>query len=69
MGKIDMGIFYGKLYNSRNGTISLKNRENFIEGRGLELGVDKLHFSLVKVMFWNSISAFLSIFFPGKLHF
>ena len=34
MGKIDMGIFYGKKYNPRNRTFSLENGENFIEGTG-----------------------------------
>ena len=35
MGKINMGIFYGKKYNSGNRTFSLENGENFIEGTGL----------------------------------
>ena len=35
MGKINMGIFYGKKYNPRNRTFSLENGENFIEGTGL----------------------------------
>ena len=34
MGKINMGIFYGKKYNPRNRTFSLENGENFIEGTG-----------------------------------
>ena len=34
MGKINMGIFYGKKYNSGNRTFSLENGENFIEGTG-----------------------------------
>ena len=34
MGKINMGFFYGKLYNSRNRTFPLENGENFIEGTG-----------------------------------
>ena len=34
MGKINMGFFYGKLYNSRNRTFSLENGENFIERTG-----------------------------------
>ena len=34
MGKINMGFFYGKLFNSRNRTFSLENGENFIEGTG-----------------------------------
>ena len=34
MGKINMGIFYGKKYNSGNITFSLENGENFIEGTG-----------------------------------
>ena len=34
MGKIIMGIFYGKKYNSGNRTFSLENGENFIEGTG-----------------------------------
>ena len=34
MGKINMGIFYGKKYNSGNGTFSLETGENFIEGTG-----------------------------------
>ena len=33
-GKINMGIFYGKKYNSGNRTFSLENGENFIEGTG-----------------------------------
>ena len=37
MGKINMGIFYGKKYNPRNRTFSLENGENFIEGTGLGL--------------------------------
>ena len=41
MGKINMGIFYGKKYNPRNRTFSLENGENFIEGTGL------CHFSSV----------------------
>ena len=39
MGKINMGFFYGKLFNSRNRTFSLENGENFIEGTGLEMVV------------------------------
>ena len=35
MGKINMGFFYGKLFNSRNRTFSFENGENFIEGTGL----------------------------------
>ena len=35
MGKINMGIFYGKKYNPRTRTFSLENGENFIEGTGL----------------------------------
>ena len=31
---INMGIFYGKLYYSRNRTFSLENVENFIKGTG-----------------------------------
>ena len=34
MGKINMGIFYGKKYNPRNRTFSLENGENFVEGTG-----------------------------------
>ena len=34
MGKINMGFFYGKLYNSGNTTFSLENGKNFIEGTG-----------------------------------
>ena len=34
MRKINMGIFYGKKYNSGNRTFSLENGENFIEGTG-----------------------------------
>ena len=34
MGKINIGFFYGKLFNSRNRTFSLENGENFIEGTG-----------------------------------
>ena len=34
MGKISMGFFYGKKYNSGNRTFSLENGENFIEGTG-----------------------------------
>ena len=34
MGKINMGFFYGKLFNSRNRTFSFENGENFIEGTG-----------------------------------
>ena len=34
MGKNNMGIFFGKLYYSRNRTFSLENGENFIEGTG-----------------------------------
>ena len=43
MGKIDMGIFYGKKYNSRDRTFSLENGENFIEGtgHGLERNLEK----------------------------
>ena len=37
MGKINMGIFYGKKYNPRNRTFSLENGENFIEGTGQAL--------------------------------
>ena len=37
MGKINMGIFYGKKYNSGNRTFSLENGENFIEGTGHHL--------------------------------
>ena len=39
MGKINMGFFYGKLYNSRNRTFSLENGENFIEGTGPYYGI------------------------------
>ena len=35
MGKINMGIFYGKKYSPCNRTFSLENGENFIEGTGL----------------------------------
>ena len=38
MGKINMGILYGKKYNPRNRTFSLENGENFIEGTGLLQG-------------------------------
>ena len=38
MGKINMGFFYGKLFNSRNRTFSLENGENFIEGTGRYFG-------------------------------
>ena len=34
MGKINMGFFYGKLFNSRNRTFSFENGENLIEGTG-----------------------------------
>jgi hypothetical protein len=34
MGKIDMGIFYGKLYNSHNRTFSIINGEKFIDETG-----------------------------------
>ena len=34
MGKINIGFFYGKLFNSRNRTFSHENGENFIEGTG-----------------------------------
>ena len=34
MGKLNMGIFYGKKYSPRNRTFSLENGENFIEGTG-----------------------------------
>ena len=34
MGKINIGFFYGKLFNSRNRTFSLENGENFIERTG-----------------------------------
>jgi len=34
MGKNYMGFFYGKKYNSGNGTFSLETGENFIEGTG-----------------------------------
>jgi len=37
MGKNYMGFFYGKKYNSGNGTFSLETGENFIEGTGLYL--------------------------------
>ena len=40
MGKINMGIFYGKKYNPRNRTFLLKNGENFIEGTGLGFNVE-----------------------------
>ena len=40
MGKINMGFFYGKLFNSRNRTFSFENGENFIEGTGLGLGTN-----------------------------
>jgi hypothetical protein len=33
-GKNQYGIFYGKLLDSHNGTFSLENGENFIEGTG-----------------------------------
>ena len=39
MGKINIGIFYGKLYNSRNRTFSLENGENFIEGTGHSVSI------------------------------
>ena len=32
-----MGFFYGKKYNSGNGTFSLETGENFIEGTGHSL--------------------------------
>ena len=38
MGKINMGFFYEKLFNSRNRTFSLENGENFIEGTGPRVG-------------------------------
>ena len=41
MGKINMGLFYGKLFNSRNRTFSLENGEIFIEGMGQELKLGK----------------------------
>ena len=41
MGKINMGIFYGKKYNPRNRTFSLENGENFIEGTGPRQAVFK----------------------------
>ena len=34
MGKINVGIFYGKKYNPHNRTFSLEKGENFIEGTG-----------------------------------
>ena len=34
MGKNYMGFFYGKKYNSGNGTFSFETGENFIEGTG-----------------------------------
>ena len=46
MGKINMGIFYGKKYNSGNRTFSLENGENFIEGTGL--GNGKLFFAYLE---------------------
>ena len=46
MGKINMGIFYGKKYNPRNRTFSLENGENFIEGTG-QSGKIKIKFGVV----------------------
>ena len=52
MGKINVGIFYGKKYNPRNRTFSLENGENFIEGTGLGSETSKLwtHFCTQKVL-------------------
>ena len=46
MGKINMGIFYGKKYNSGNRTFSLENGENFIEGTGLKLALSFYFFTV-----------------------
>ena len=42
MGKIDMGIFYGKLYNSHNRTFSIINGEKFIDETGPTLDLKSL---------------------------
>ena len=51
MGKNYMGFFYGKKYNSGNGTFSLETGEIFIEGTGLGLKVLVLIVS--KPNFWK----------------
>ena len=42
MGKNYMRFFYGKKYNSGNGTFSLETGENFIEGTGLEYSCNSM---------------------------
>ena len=49
MGKINMGFFYGKLFNSRNRTFSLENGENFIEGTGPSFLLKIVRASISKV--------------------
>ena len=48
MGKINMGIFYGKKYNPRNRTFSLENGENFIEGTGHLLKISPIFCQKIK---------------------
>ena len=55
MGKINMGIFYGKKYNPRNRTFSLENGENIIEGTGqcLYTNITLLKVAQLKGLLYN----------------